>query len=142
MMTVVNVVLHVTYGHSIRGGVNGVVLNFTVLVANVRAVDNTISPLGSDPAFAGVLAVFSGPLVNVLMNVTFATILRDTSTAINMLRTLSMANVLAFSDTFPVILNVNMNTTYPILVSTVNTGGGNGHATLICLVGSLFNLVL
>lgn len=141
VITVVNVVFHAFMGGGPCSSVNSVVLNFTVLVFKVRAVDNTISPLGRGPRFIDLLAVFGGPFVNVLINVTFATILRDTSTSINVLRTLSVANSVAFTTTLPVAVNVNIKTTYPMLLSSVNAGGGKGHATLVCLLGSLFKVV-
>lgn len=142
ILTIVNIFLLVFSGGRGHGGIKNVLTNFNVLVVNVRFVDGSVSNLTRDRGFISIFAGFDGPILNVLINVILATIVRSSSTSINVLRTLTLDNSISFTATFPVVLNRGVNAYVATLVSSVNADGGTGHATIIRLCFGIVNILL
>lgn len=142
ILTVVNIVFVLFVGSSGGGSVKDVFVNFTVLVCNVSVVDSTMGPLTRIPRFAGLLLGFSGPLLNIVTNTLLATIVRSSSTSMNVLRTLYLANTMPFDTTVPVVVKRGVKAYVATVLSTVKTGGGTGHTTTMRLCFGLVNAIV
>lgn len=84
----------------------------------------------------------SGPVMNVLVNTKIANIVRDSTTDMNVLRTLTSRKLIPLSFTMCVVFNRGVNAYIATLLSAVNAGAGSGHATIVRVLFGMVNAII
>lgn len=120
------------------GGIKVAVFTFNLLFLKVRAVKSIVGPLTSDPVFARLVnGITSVPVLKITINTLVAIIIRDSDTAVTMLRgfttrpnTSNIADVVNLTNTVPVLFNSGVKAAVATLLTDVNRPGSTGEATL------------
>ncbi len=121
---------------------NGVFTKLNILFVNVNVVDSTVIPLHRSRMFVSLVAGFGGPLLNVLTNTMFATVVRSSSTSINVLRTLTVTKLMSFETTMFILFNRGVNAYVATILTTVNAGEDTGQAAVVRLSFGLVNATI
>ena len=115
-----------------------ILLGFTVLMAGMAVMRQSISGLEGNETFRSVMITFSNPLLGVLIGVIFTSIIQSSSAAVGILQTFSLTTSVTFATAIPVVLGMKIGTCITALLSSI---GANKNARRVAVVHIYFNII-
>ena len=121
-----------------RRNVGEILLGFTVLIAGMVAMRNSISGLEGNESFRNLMVTFSNPLLGILIGLVFTCIIQSSSAAIGILQALSLTASVTYATAIPIILGMKIGTCITALLSSI---GANKNARRVAVVHIYFNVI-
>ncbi len=105
--------------------IGDIMLGFAILMVGMSKMSGSVSSLGKQPWFTGMLTSLSSPFIGILIGVAFTALLQSASASVGILQALSVTGAITFDSAFPVLIGITTGAAVPVLLSSVgaNTSG-------------------
>lgn len=113
-------------------------LGFAILMFGMTAMSSAVSPLAQNEEFTSILTEFSNPVLGILVGLIFTAIIQSSAAAVGILQSLSLAGVLTFSSTYPIILGIAIGGALPVLISAWDASTNAKRTALVHLIDDIF----
>ena len=112
-----------------------ILLGFSLLMTGMSIMSGAVEPLKSDPAFTGILTLFSHPALGFLAGLVLGAVVQSCSAGVGIVQAVSVTGVLTYSICLPLIMGVNLGACSPVLLSMVGATK-NGRRVAACYLST------
>ncbi|MBQ8983085.1 MAG: Na/Pi symporter [Lachnospiraceae bacterium] len=141
IVAIVGILFKMAMKKDIYKHLGDIMLGFAILMLGMQTMSTAVSPLKDNPAFTGVLTMFSNPFVGILIGIIFTAILQSASASVGILQALSMNGMITFSSAFPLTMGIGVGAAFPVLLSSVGSNKNGKRTALVYLLNDLFGMV-
>ena len=138
VLALIGILLVLGSKRSVRRDAGTALLGFAVLMAGMETMSGSVAPLAHSETFAGLLLVFTNPILGVLAGAALTAVIQSSSASVGILQALSATGAVTNAVAIPIIMGQNIGTTVTALLSSVGT---NRAARRAALVHFYFNLI-
>ena len=105
--------------------IGDIMLGFAILMVGMSKMSGSVSSLGKQPWFTGMLTSLSSPFIGILIGVAFTALLQSASASIGIVQALSVTGAITFDCAFPLLIGITTGAAVPVILSSVgaNTSG-------------------
>jgi phosphate:Na+ symporter len=114
-----------------------IMLGFAVLMTGMSVMSSAVSPLRTNPTFAGIMTSLNNPLLGILFGIVFAAVLQSVSASVGVLQALSTTGSITFGAAFPMILGMGIGASTPVLLAAMGANR-NGKRTSFLYLESAY----
>ena len=141
IVAIVGILFKMALKKDIYKHLGDIMLGFAILMIGMQTMSTAVSPLKDNPAFTGVLTMFSNPFVGILIGIIFTAILQSASASVGILQALSMNGIITFSSAFPLTMGIGVGAAFPVLLSSVGSNKNGKRTALVYLLNDLFGMI-
>ena len=127
---------------SVRRDAGTALLGFAVLMAGMETMSGAVAPLAHSEAFAGILLLFTNPILGVLAGAALTAVIQSSSASVGILQALSATGAVTNAVAIPIIMGQNIGTTVTALLSSVGTTRAARRAALVHFYFNLLGTVV
>ncbi|MGN1410936.1 MAG: Na/Pi cotransporter family protein [Oscillospiraceae bacterium] len=118
--------------------IGNALLGFSILMFGMNTMSSSVEPLAENEQFKEVMAMFSNPVLGVIVGAVLTAIIQSSAASIGMLQSLSNKGLITFGSAIPIILGQNIGTCATALLSCI---GANKNAKRVAVVHLFFNVI-
>ena len=141
IVAIVGIIFKMTMKKDVYKNLGDIMLGFAILMIGMQSMSNAVSPLKENPAFTGVLTMFSNPILGILIGIVITAILQSASASVGILQALSMNGLITFSAAFPITMGIGVGAACPVLLSSIGSNKNGKRTALIYLINDLFGMI-
>ncbi len=119
-----------------------IMMGFAVLMFGMSTMSGSVSALGKEPWFTGLLTTVSNPALGILVGVLFAAVLQSASAAVGILQALSVTGAMTFSASLPLLMGVAIGASVPVLLSALGANLAGKRTAVSYLVASTMGVLV
>lgn len=138
IIALVGIIMIMTAKTAKRKDIGEVMLGFAILMYGMQLMSSAVSPLAESEGFAGILTMFTNPLLGILFGAIFTMIIQSSSASVGVLQALSTTGSISVGIALPIIMGQNIGTCVTALLSSI---GANRSGKRVALVHVLFNII-
>ncbi|MBQ2602533.1 MAG: Na/Pi cotransporter family protein [Oscillospiraceae bacterium] len=138
VLALIGVVMH-NFSKSTRRKETGLILlGFAVLMYGMEIMSGSVAGLRTDPAFTGIVAAVSNPVVGIVVGALITVVIQSSSASIGILMALSATGGIPINAAIPIIMGQNIGTCISAALAAV---GASKDAKRAACIHFLFNLL-
>ena len=118
-----------------------ILMGFAILMFGMHTMSASVSTLGDQPWFTGIMTSMSKPLLGILVGAAFTAVLQSASAAVGVLQALSVTGAMSFDAMLPLLMGVNIGASVPVLLSAIGANVRGKRAALVYLVVSVLGVL-
>jgi len=115
-----------------------VFLGFAVLMAGMENMSGAVKPLAEVEGFRQLFAMFTNPVLGVLVGAGVTAIIQSSSASVGILQALAVTGSITYGGAIPIILGQNIGTCATALLASIGTGKNARRASMVHLY---FNII-
>ena len=138
VLALIGILLVLGSKRSVRRDAGTALLGFAVLMAGMATMSGAVAPLAHSEAFAGILLLFTNPILGVLAGAALTAVIQSSSASVGILQALSATGAVTNAVAIPIIMGQNIGTTVTALISSA---GANKNAKRTAFVHLYFNVI-
>lgn len=123
-----------------------ILIGFAVLMTGMGMMSGAVAGLQDNPAFTGILTLFSNPIFGILAGALLTAIIQSSSASVGILQALSTTGSITYANAVPIILGQNIGTCVTALLSAIGTTKNARRAAVahLCfnVIGALIFMVI
>lgn len=119
-----------------------ILIGFGLLMIGMDAMKTAIEPLADNPEFAGLMTMFSNPVLGVICGAVITAIMQSSSASVGILQAISSTGTLTFGGAIPIIMGQNIGACVPALISSAGTTKNGKRAAMIHLYFNVIGTIL
>lgn len=128
-----------------RRDIGQVFLGFGLLFSGMFAMEQSLSPLGENPAFRQLFVMFKNPVLGVFVGFAVTALIQSSSASVGILQALSSTGVVTFASAFPIIMGQNIGTCITPIIASLSASRNAKRTALIHIsfniIGTLIALI-
>lgn len=122
--------------------IGSILLGFAVLVLGMRTMSGAMLSLSENAWFDDLRATLENPLLAMLLGILLAALLQSASASVGILQAFSVAGLLTFASSFPMIMGISVGAATPVLLSAVGTNKNAKRTALSHLLNNTIAMML
>lgn len=138
IIALIGIILIMTKKNDKTKVIGSALLGFSILMFGMNSMGNAVEPLADNEDFKQVMAMFSNPVLGVLVGAVLTAIIQSSAASVGMLQSLSNKGLITFGSAIPIILGQNIGTCATALLSCI---GANKNAKRVAIVHLFFNVI-
>lgn len=138
VLALIGVVLHNFSKSTKRKETGLVLLGFAVLMYGMEIMSGAVVDLRTDPAFTGIVAAVSNPIIGILAGTLITVVVQSSSASIGILMALSATGSIPINAAIPILMGQNIGTCVSAALAAV---GASKDAKRTAAIHFLFNLL-
>lgn len=138
ILALIGIVLYMGAKSNRKKDIGVILLGFATLMFGMDTMSASVSGLQDNAAFAGLLTMFTNPILGVLAGALLTGIIQSSSASVGILQALSGTGAVTVGMSIPIIMGQNIGTCVTALISSVGT---NRNARRASLVHLSFNII-
>lgn len=115
-----------------------ILVGFAILMSGMESMSDAMKPLADIPEFAGILTLFSHPVLGMLSGAVLTAVIQSSSASVGILQALCATGAVSFGTAIPIIMGQNIGTCVTAVLSGI---GASRNAKRAALVHLYFNLI-
>ena len=123
-----------------------ILIGFAVLMTGMGMMSSSVAGLQDNPTFAGILTLFSNPILGILAGALLTAIIQSSSASVGILQALSTTGSITYANAVPIILGQNIGTCVTAMLSAIGTtkNARRAAAAHLCfnIMGALLFMVI
>ncbi len=119
-----------------------IMLGFAVLMTGMSMMSSAVSPLRTNPTFAGIMTSLNNPLLGILFGIVFAAVLQSVSASVGVLQALSTTGSITFGAAFPMILGMGIGASTPVLLAAMGANRNGKRTSFLYLESAFLGMIL
>lgn len=123
-----------------------ILIGFAVLMTGMGMMSSSVAGLQDNPTFAGILTLFSNPILGILAGALLTAIIQSSSASVGILQALSTTGSITYANAVPIILGQNIGTCVTAMLSAIGTtkNARRAAAAHLCfnIMGALLFIVI
>lgn len=132
------VALYLISKKSSKKNIGLALVGFGILFMGMFNMEAAVSPLRNVPETADLFALFSNPILGVLVGAAFTAVIQSSSASVGILQALSSTGFLTYSSAFPIIMGQNIGTCITAILASI---GGSRNGKRVACVHLSFNII-
>ena len=96
-------------------------------------MSGAVEPLKDSAEFAGLLTIFSNPLLGILMGAVFTAIIQSSSASVGILQALSASVNISYATALPIVMGQNIGTCITAILASIGTNKDAKRAAVVHL---------
>ena len=140
VVAVAGILLHRS-NNTTRQHIGDILMGFAILMFGMHTMSASVSTLGDQPWFTGMMSTMSNPLLGILVGAAFTAILQSASAAVGIVQALSVTGALSFGTVLPLLMGINIGASVPVLLSAIGASVRGKRAALVYLVVSVIGVL-
>jgi len=125
-----------------RRHVGDIMLGFAVLMVGMSTMSGSVSQLGDQPWFTGMLTKMTYPILGILVGLVFSSVLQSASAAVGIVQALSFTGVMTLSSSLPLLMGISIGASVPVLLSALGAGTEGKRTAVSYLVSSFMGVMV
>ena len=118
--------------------IGDILMGFAILMFGMHTMSSSVSGLGKQAWFTGMMTSMSNPFLGILIGAVFTAVLQSASAAVGVLQALSVTGALGFDTMLPLLMGVNIGASFPVMLSAIGaTTNGKRAAAVYPVVAVL-----
>ena len=142
VLALIGILLVLGSKRSVRRDAGTALLGFAVLMAGMETMSGSVAPLAHSETFAGLLLLFTNPILGVLAGALLTAVIQSSSASVGILQALSATGAVTNAVASPIIMGQNIGTTVTALLSSVGTTRAARRAALVHFYFNLIGTVV
>lgn len=142
LIAIIGIVLRMFSKKQFHHHLGDILMGFAILMTGMHMMSNSVSALGEQPWFTGMLTTLSNPLLGILVGTAFTAILQSASAAIGIVQALSFTGAMTFETAFPLILGICIGASVPVLLSALGANTDGKRAAMVYLVSEVIGVIV
>jgi len=138
ILALVGVIMIMVAKSNKRKSIGGVLIGFSILMAGMGIMSDSMKPLQSMPEFQQLLIAFDNPFLGITVGAIVTMIIQSSSASVGILQALSLASGISYAVAIPIILGQNLGTCISAVLASI---GVNSSAKRVAVVHVLFNTI-
>jgi phosphate:Na+ symporter len=138
ILALIGILLYMGAKSNKKRDIGVILLGFAVLMFGMDTMSGAVSGLKTDPNFAGMLTMFTNPVLGVIVGAVMTAIIQSSSASVGILQALSSTGAISVGMSVPIIMGQNIGTCVTAMISSVGTNRNARRASLIHLI---FNIL-
>lgn len=122
-----------------KKNIGSILVGFAVLMFGM---DKMIASFKAIPGLAGMLTMFSNPVLGVISGAVLTAIMQSSSASVGILQALCMTGGITYGSAIPIIMGQNIGACAPTLISCVGAGKNAKRAAMVHLYFNIIGTVL
>ncbi len=119
-----------------------ILIGFAILMFGMETMSSSVEDLRDNATFAGLLTMFSNPIMGILVGTVFTAILQSSSASVGVLQALALSCVIPYSTAIPVILGQNIGTTITPILSAISGNTESKRVAIACLYIKMIGVII
>ena len=119
-----------------------ILMGFAVLMFGMSAMSKSVSDLGNQSWFTGLLTSMSNPILGILIGAAFTAILQSASAAVGIVQALSVTGAMSFETALPLLMGVAIGASFPVLLSALGANTDGKRTAMVYLVAEVVSVIL
>lgn len=115
-----------------------ILIGFSILIFGMEAMSGAVKPLSESPEFAGIMTMFSNPILGMMAGILITAIIQSSSATSGILQALSTTGQMTYGTAIPIIMGQNIGTCVTALISSI---GAKKNAKRTAMIHLYFNLI-
>lgn len=141
IVAIIGIIFKMFMKKDVYKNLGDIMLGFAILMVGMQSMSSAVSPLKDNPAFTGVLTMFSNPFIGILIGIVFTAILQSASASVGILQALSMNGMITFATAFPITMGIGVGAACPVLLSSIGSNKNGKRTALVYLINDLFGMI-
>ena len=141
IVAVVGIILRVFSKKQLHHHIGDILMGFAVLMFGMSTMSKSVSGLGQQPWFTGLLTSLSNPLLGILAGTAFTAILQSASAAVGIVQALSVTGAMTFEAALPLLMGVAIGASFPVLLSALGANTDGKRTALVYLVAEVVSVI-
>ena len=146
VLAVVGVALVMFCRSNKKKDTGSILIGFAVLMTGMGMMSGAVAGLQDNPTFAGILTLFSNPILGILAGALLTAIIQSSSASVGILQALSTTGSITYANAVPIILGQNIGTCVTAMLSAIGTtkNARRAAAAHLCfnIMGALLFMVI
>ena len=142
VLALIGILLVLGSKRSVRRDAGTALWGFAVLMAGMETMSGSVAPLAHSETFAGLLLLFTNPILGVLAGALLTAVIQSSSASVGILQALSATGAVTNAVAIPIIMGQNIGTTVTALLSSVGTTRAARRAALVHFYFNLIGTVV
>ena len=118
--------------------IGGILMGFAILMFGMDTMSGAVKPLANEPAFTGILTMFTNPVLGVIAGAIMTAVIQSSSASVGILQALCATGAMNFGAALPIIMGQNIGTCITAVMSGMGASKNAKRASMIHLY---FNLI-
>ncbi|MBR5937850.1 MAG: Na/Pi cotransporter family protein [Clostridiales bacterium] len=124
-----------------RRHVGEIMLGFAVLMVGMSTMSGSVSSLGEQPWFTGMLTSMTFPILGILTGLLFSAVLQSASAAVGIVQALSFTGVMTLGSSLPLLMGIAIGASLPVLLSALGASTAGKRTAVSYLVASFMGVM-
>ena len=141
IVAVVGIILRVFSKKQVHHHIGDILMCFAVLMFGMSTMSKSVSGLGQQPWFTGLLTSLSNPLLGILAGAAFTAILQSASAAVGIVQALSVTGAMTFEAALPLLMGIAIGASLPVLLSALGASTDGKRTAMVYLVAEVISVI-
>lgn len=141
VVAVIGIILCTFVKRQTANRVGYILMGFAILMFGMSTMSASVSSLGENGVFHGVITSLSNPALGVLVGILLSTVLQSASAAVGIIQALSVAGTITVGMSLPLLMGIAIGAGVPVLLSAIGATANGKRAALIYPVASIISVV-
>ena len=142
IVAVVGIVLRVFTKKQLNHHLGDILMGFAVLMFGMSTMSGSVSNLGKQEWFTGLLTSLSYPVLGILAGAVFTAILQSASAAVGIVQALSVTGAMTFEAALPLLMGIAIGASLPVLLSALGASTDGKRTALVYLVAEVVSVTI
>ena len=141
IVAVVGIILRVFSKKQVHHHIGDILMGFAVLMFGMSTMSKSVSGLGQQPWFTGLLTSLSNPLLGILAGAAFTAVLQSASAAVGIVQALSVTGAMNFEAALPLLMGIAIGASLPVLLSALGASTDGKRTAMVYLVAEVISVI-
>ena len=142
LVAIVGIFLRVFSKKQLHHHIGDILMGFAVLMFGMSTMSGSVSGLGKQAWFTGLLTSLSNPILGILAGAVFTAILQSASAAVGIVQALSVTGAMTFEAALPLLMGIAIGASLPVLLSAIGASTDGKRTAMVYLVAEVVSVVI
>lgn len=142
IVAVIGILLRMFSKKSLQQHIGDILMGFAVLMFGMHTMSGSVSGLGEQSWFTGMLMSMSNPFLGILVGTVFTAILQSASAAVGIVQALSVTGAMTFETALPLLMGVAIGASFPVLLSALGANTDGKRTAMVYLVAEVVSVLI
>ncbi|MBQ4017322.1 MAG: Na/Pi cotransporter family protein [Oscillospiraceae bacterium] len=142
IVAVVGIILRMFSKKTLHQHIGDILMGFAVLMFGMHTMSASVSGLGEQAWFTGMLMSMSNPFLGILVGTVFTAILQSASAAVGIVQALSVTGAMTFETALPLLMGVAIGASFPVLLSALGANTDGKRTAMVYLVAEVISVLI
>lgn len=122
--------------------IGDILMGFAVLMFGMSTMSGSVSSLGEQDWFTGMLSTMTQPIIGIMIGLLFSALLQSASAAVGIVQAMSVTGVMTLSAALPLLMGITIGAALPVLLSALGANTAGKRTAVSYLVASFMGVMV
>ena len=142
VVAVIGIILRMFSKKVLHHHIGDILMGFAILMFGMSVMSGSVSGLGKQSWFTGLLTSMSNPILGILVGKVFTAILQSASAAVGIVQALSVTGAMTFETALPLLMGIAIGASFPVLLSALGANTDGKRTAMVYLVAEVISVMV